>query len=164
MVGSLDADDQCAETGTTDIEEEPCESGGRSGSPEVTGSPTLVNDFKLLQGGGDVGGTAEVEITVGYTNRHDSHVRGTLRFEGVRDDDDDRDTWFSEYANGRVPREILPFSPKQDRARFYIRVVETDWLRDDDLGFAYFDSETGGKKLDLAKNLRQTRLVKGTRK
>ncbi len=95
-----------------------------------------------MTAGGDFGSSAEVEITVGYTNRNGVRVRGTIRREGV-----ERDAiWY-------VNDEILPVSPRPGGQPFFVQAVETDsWLAggNDNLGYATFGYTAGGKSFELA--------------
>jgi hypothetical protein len=104
-----------------------------SGDSDVTDSPTILDEFVLTFASEP--GTEEVEITVGYGS-----VSNTLRFEGV-------------VAHRRyTPEEtILSVSPAPNGTRFFVSAVETDWVFDDDLGYATFGYAPGGVDLDLSR-------------
>ena len=129
------ADSHCHGDQAPVNDECPRDSGG------VRHRPTYLATFEMTAGG-DFGSSAEVETTVGYTNRNGVRVRGTIRREGV-----ERDAiWY-------VNDEILPVSPRPGGQPFFVQAVETDsWLAggNDNLGYATFGYTAGGKSFELA--------------
>lgn len=107
-------------------------------APEVRPSPTTLHGYKLVFPT-EWPLHEEIDVTVGYRNRDGAHVRGTLRYEGIR-----HGGWYPLDAD-----EILPVSPIAGGPRFYVKAVETDWLFDDHLGTAWFtaDSRQGRRYL-----------------
>lgn len=113
--------------------------------PNVTHSPTVVDDFMLKRG--DPVGTSEVKITVAYTNSHGSRIRGSLRWDGI-----DTNVWYfrdDPHRNELHRRNILPVSPKLGGATFAVAAVETDAIFDDNLGRREFSYLSGGRSIGL---------------
>ena len=108
------------------------ETAGHPYSRWLTYSPIRLHGFELLHAT-EWPGSEEIEITVWYRNRHGIRPRATARYTGIR-------------ANGKKileePRDMLAVSPKRGGYPFYVKAVETDWGRDDDLGQASLTVDT----------------------
>ena len=120
-----------------------CDGGGPGGggnNAEVASSPTWLDAFAMTAATDNIG-TEEVEITVGYTNSSGTWVRGTKRYEGVQP--------FVSFTAG-LPDEMLPVSPAAGGATFEVSAIETDFLFDDDLGWATFDYDSGPRSYWLS--------------
>ena len=77
--------------------------------------------------------TEEVEMTIWYVNREGRKVKKMTRQTGVTS------RWLVPF-----PRKVAHwYSPKQFGAIFYIRAIETDFGRDDDLGESTYDYRHG---------------------
>ena len=114
--------------------------GGGGGTEPSTGT---YLDSLLLKVRGDLVGTAEVEITVGYRTSFGGHVRGTHRETGV-----------SKGVRRAVLLPILPVAPRRGGPMFYGSAVETDpwWAGgNDDLGYSGFQYAEEGVGLYLRK-------------
>lgn len=114
-----------------------CNDHGGGGRTDSVPS-TYLTQF-VLKVRGDAVGTAEVEITVGYWLQG-THIRGTRRETGV-----------SKGVARDVNRVIVAGVPRPGGVLFYASAVETDWGRDDDLGFQNFGYTEGGAVLNLSK-------------
>ncbi len=114
-----------------------CTGGGGGGGTDSVPS-THLTQF-VLKVHGDGVGAAEVEITVGYWLQG-THIRGTRRETGV-----------TKNVPRDVNRVIVAGVPRPGGVLFYARASETDFWRDDNLGFQRFGYSEGGTVLNLDK-------------
>lgn len=105
--------------------------GGTTTSRWVTYSPIWLHSI-YLHHATEFPFSEEIEVTVYYRGRN-GRVRGSAmeRFEGVQ-------------RRVRYSREVdmLQVSPKRGGYAFYVKAVETDFWRDDDLGTASLTADT----------------------
>ncbi|MCY3611539.1 MAG: hypothetical protein OXH51_08390 [Gemmatimonadetes bacterium] len=104
--------------------------GGGGSKGKVTNSATTLDAF-ALNVSTEIG-TEEVEITVEYTNKDGTRIKGKNRYEGV-----------VPFKGTKAGDEMLPVSPARGGATFKVSAVETDLLFDDDLGWDTFNYKSG---------------------
>lgn len=110
--------------------------GHRYDDPLVAYQPIFMTGFRSLYN--TEWGREELEISIGYRNASGVWVNGSARFGGVKDNH-----WYSRH------REMLPVSPRQGGATFWVSAVELDAIFDDPLGSAAVTHATGPRTYAL---------------